>query len=120
MRALRGGIPRAFANHKTPDGAAYRAYVTAIVRQLGTLPDQAATTLREAGRLSVELNRTGQELEAATARRRRRDASRLRRQMIPMRTQLLTLERRLEELAGRRPVNPITALHDAVRKANAS
>lgn len=109
LKRFRGvGVPRAFANHKTPEGAAYRRYVTAILARLGPLPADAATTLREAGRLAVELQCMGAELEAARGRVRRRaaarrDASRLRRQMVPMRTQLLTLERRLEELAASAP-----------------
>jgi hypothetical protein len=92
-------IPRAFKNHKTPEGFAYAAYLTALMARLGPLPDDASPTLREAGRLAVELAAMGRELEAARARNRRRDVSRLRRGMVPMRTQLLTMERRLEELA---------------------
>lgn len=106
MRALssRGvRIPRAYANHKTPEGAAYRAYVAGILERLGELPADALPTLREAGRLVVELAAMGRELEAAQQRRARREISRLRRQLTPARTQLLTLERRLEELAAARP-----------------
>ena len=99
MRALAGGIPRAFKSHKTPEGHAYRLYVTAIVRRLGDLPADARPTLREVGRLSVELAALGFELEQARTRKRRREVSRLRRAMVPMRTQLVNMERRLEELA---------------------
>jgi hypothetical protein len=101
MKALAGRIPRAFKNHKTPEGAAYRDYVRALLRRLGgSLPDDARVTLREAGRLAVELQSMGRDLEAARARRRRRDVHRLRRAMVPARTQLIRLEERLEQLAA--------------------
>lgn len=83
MRALRsaiGAIPRAFANHRTPAGYAYRVYLTALVARLGSLPKAAGPTLREVGRLVVELEAMGRELEAARGRSRRRDVGRLRRQ----------------------------------------
>jgi hypothetical protein len=104
MRSLRGAIPRAFTSHKTPDGHAYRRYVMAIMQQHGwtsreTCPPACLVTLREAGRLAVELQAVGRELELARAHKRRRDVARLRRQLTPMRSQLLMLERRLEELA---------------------
>jgi hypothetical protein len=107
MRRLRGGIPRAFTSHKGADGYAYRRYCRAIVERLGELPAGAEVTLREAGRLTVELQACGRELEIARSRKRHRDAARLRKQMTPMRTQLITLEQRLEELAkGARRQNP--------------
>lgn len=104
LKRFRGvGVPRAFANHKTPEGAAYRTYVTAILARL-TLPADAMTTLREAGRLAVELQCAGAELEAERrGHKARRVIARLRRQMVTMRTQLLTMERRLEELAASAP-----------------
>jgi hypothetical protein len=103
MRALKGGIPRAFRSHKSPDGAAYGRYVRAILAQLGELPGSARPTLREAGRAAVELERLGFEQEQARTQRRRRDERRIRRQQVILRTQLLTLEKRLEELAKARP-----------------
>lgn len=111
MRRLKGGIPRAFASHKSPDGYAYRRYVTAMLERLGELPADAQVTLREAGRLVVELQAIGREIELVRAARRRRDVNRLRRQMVPMRTQLVKLEERLELLAkaGRRG-NPLARL----------
>ena len=120
MRALAGGIPRAFKSHKSPEGHAYRLHVTAIVRRLGDLPADARPTLREVGRLSVELAALGFELEQARARKRRREVSRLRRAMVPMRTQMLTLERRLEELASGRngQGDPLAAVRTAVARAN--
>lgn len=116
MRRLKsavGAIPRAFANHRTPEGHAYRVYLTGILVRLGPLPKDAAPTLREVGRLTIELDAMGRELEAARGRSRRRDVARLRRQMVPMRTQLLTLERRLEERAASRPRS--TSFADVVR-----
>jgi hypothetical protein len=85
------------------------------VQRLGPLPADASPSLREAGKLCVELEAMGRELEAARGRNRRRDVARLRRLMIPMRTQLLTLERRLEEL--RRQPKPSLAEVLAARAA---
>lgn len=123
MRALRGRIPRAYKSHKSPEGWAYREYVVALVRRCGweaAIPAEARPTLREAGRLSVELAALGFELEAARARKRRRDVSRLRRQMVPMRTQLIKLEERLEALARTRNGHgdPLAAVRQAVMQAN--
>jgi hypothetical protein len=106
MRALRctaGVIPRAFANHRTPEGHAYRAYLGAILGRLGPLPPSARPWLREAGVLSVELFRLGQALEAALSRHRQREASRYRRQAFAAREQLARIEDRLAELAAQRP-----------------
>lgn len=106
MRALRtamGAIPRAFSNHRTPEGAAYRAYLSGLLGRLGPLPPSATPTLREVGRLAVELDAMGRELEEARGRKRRREMSRLRRQMVPMRSQLVALEQRLERLAAEQP-----------------
>ena len=58
-------------------------------------------TLREAGRLAVDLNAAGYELDAARRAKRRKDVARLRRQLTSMRGQFLTLERRLEEMASK-------------------
>lgn len=114
MDALKPGgvrIPRAFADHRTAAGYAYRVYITGLLARLGSLPPDASPTLREAGRLAVELEAMGRELDAARGRptsargdskldqRARRDVARLRRQMVSMRGQLLAMERRLEELA---------------------
>ncbi len=62
MRALKPGgvaIPRAFRSHRTPDGYRYRVYVTALLARLGSLDQTALATLREAGRLAVELEAMG-------------------------------------------------------------
>lgn len=98
-------LPRAFARHNTAHGATYRRYLGAILARLGPLGPEATPTLRSVGVLAVELEVMGRELEELrTVRGRswRREVARLRRAMIPARTQLITLERRLEELAGDR------------------
>ena len=102
-RALSGGIPRAFADGRSRDARAYRRYCVSVLRRLGTLTADGLVTLREAGRLTVELEAMGRELEGARRARRRRDVARLRRLMVPARTQLMALERRLEEIAANRP-----------------
>lgn len=106
MRALRspiGVIPRGFPDHRRAEAQRYRAYCLAIQSQWGPLPAAALPTLREAGRISVELERLGTDLEQARGRNRRRDASRIRRQQTSLRSQLVTFERRIEELAAQRP-----------------
>lgn len=107
MTALKRGrgpaIPRAFKDHRTHAGRAYRAHLAALIARLGQLPADAAPTLREAGRAAVELERLGQDLETARARHRQRDAARARRAQFMLREQLVRLERRLEELAKDQP-----------------
>lgn len=101
MRALGGGILRAFKSHKTPEGAAYGAYCRAKQERLGPLGRDALPTLREAGLAVVELRRLSEELEAVRARKKRTEVRRIRREQGRLRGQLLSLERRLEELAAR-------------------
>jgi hypothetical protein len=104
MRALKGGIPRAFPDGRSHAARVYRVYVASIAEQLfGTLadvPKYAWPVAREAGRCVVELERVGVSLDEALARKRRRDSARARRQLVTLRTQLLAFERRLEELAA--------------------
>jgi hypothetical protein len=99
------GIPRAFKNHKNPDGFAYRAYVVALKKRLPGLPTHAAPTLREAGLTVVDLTRARAELEELRARRgpgkRKGQERRVRAEQRKLRVQLLMLERRLEDLAAR-------------------
>jgi hypothetical protein len=102
MRRLRtpiGAIPRAFKDHRRPDAKRYRAYCLAIQEQWGPLPAIALPTLREAGRIAVELERLGADLELARARKQRREAARIGKRQFMAREQLGRLERRLEELA---------------------
>ncbi len=101
MRRLRGGIPRAWRNHKTPEGSSYREYCRAKLegfkrRGLG-LPKDAMPTLREAGVVVIELERLHR--DAQSPRRTRLERRRLRRETGILRSQLMTLERRLEEIA---------------------
>ena len=103
MRALRGGIPRAFKSHKTPEGEAYGDYCRALLARVGTLPRSAMPTLKAAGHLVVELDRLTTDLDTARQGRRKRDQNRIRRAMVIARTQLLNVEKRLEELAKTRP-----------------
>lgn len=111
-------IPRAFKNHRSPEGRAYREYVEGILARLAPLPAVALPTLREAGRTAVELERLSADLEQARGRNRRRDAARARREQFKLREQLVRLERRLEELAPKRTVNPLRAVDLAVAEAN--
>lgn len=122
MRVLRPGgvaIPRAFRNHRSKDGHRYRAHVCAILARLGDLPADARPTLREAGRLAVELEHLAGELETARSRRRQGEMRRVRRQQFAMREQLTRLERRLEELAAGRhgTSNPLGDVQRAVAEA---
>jgi hypothetical protein len=112
IRSVYGAIPRAFRNHRTPEGYAYRTYLCGILARLGPLGPDAAPTLRAVGTLVVDLEAMGRELEDARLRKRRRDMARLRRQMVPMRTQLKTLEERLEAMAARRPSDLAAAFQE--------
>ena len=121
--ALRPGgvrIPRAFADHRTVAGHRYRAYTTAILARLGPLSADGMVTLREAGRVVVELELLSEDLEAV--RKDRRAAERIRRRQFALREQLGRLEGRLESLtAQRRPAaDPVAAVHAAVQRANGS
>jgi septal ring factor EnvC (AmiA/AmiB activator) len=110
VTALVGRIPRAFPSHRTPEGAAYGRYVRATLSRLGALPDAGRVWLKEAGRLTVALDRLHAETEAATAAsqtagRRQREKLRaqlrsLERRTARLRAALEATERRLEELAG--------------------
>jgi hypothetical protein len=114
MKALRGGISRAFRDHRTPEARRYRGYCLDFIDRVGALPRSAWPSLKAAGVAVVELDRLTLDLDVARAGRRRRDQNRIRRQMVILRTQLVTLERRLEELAAARPAESFT---EALRKA---
>lgn len=112
MRALRGGIPRAFENHRSADGYAYGRYARAKVARLGPLPADAAPWLKEAALLTIRLDRLHteeQEVRAAlrngAGRRAREQAratqARLERRAARLRASLDAAERRLEALASR-------------------
>src|SRR5436190_12480662 len=99
MRRLRtpiGAIPRAYKDHRSIAALRYREYCLAIQQQWGPLPAIALTTLREAGRAAVELERLGLDLELARARKQQKLASRIRKQQFMLREQLNRLESKLE------------------------
>jgi hypothetical protein len=100
VRRLRGGIPRTFANHRTPIGYAYRDLLLAKLERLGPLPADAKVTLREYGRLALDMQRLHLEQDRAVKRGRVTMARRIDKRLTPMRTQLAVLEARLEELAA--------------------
>ena len=83
-------------------GAAYGSYARAKLARLGSLPPDVMPTLREAGRLAIDLDLLGRRLDVAQAmkRPRRAELRRLRAEARKTRGQLLALERRLEEVAG--------------------
>jgi hypothetical protein len=114
MRRLRspiGVIPRAYPDSRKVEARRYREYCITVQEAWGPLPPIALSTLREAGRAAVELEKLGNELEAARARNRLRDARRIRRDQFALREQLQRLERRLEELgSSRRPESPMAAI----------
>ena len=111
MRALKGGIPRAFPNHRTPKGYEYGHYLRSILKDLGPLPPRVAPTLKEAGLLVIErlpelhaeervLKATLDGLRGKRLERAQRRLQRIRRDLRGARSELLSLERRLEELAS--------------------
>jgi len=104
VRRLAGGIPRALPSHRTPEGAAYGSYCRAILRRLGPLGPESMPTLKEAGRVVLELERVNRDAAAAervrNKRRRDRELARLDRRKWSLRDQLVKLERRLAELAA--------------------
>lgn len=115
MRRLKspiGVIPRGFADHRRADARRYREYCLAIQEQYGPLPAIALPSLREAGRVAVELESMAGDLQEAHKRKQRRAASRIRRQQFAHREQLARLERRLAELA---PAKRNRGLKDVVR-----
>lgn len=108
--SLRGKIPRAFGNHKTPEGRIYGAYVRALQERLGPLPASAAPLLRQAGRLLVEIQGIESDYDKARARSRQTDMRRLRRHLTGARALLLKTEERLETIAAREPRDLTAAL----------
>ncbi len=102
LRHKNGQLPRGYADHRTSEGRLYTSYLRAILDRLGPLPKSADPTLRDVGRLVVELEGMGLELAAAkSSPKRRMDVNRLRRQMVAMQKNLLKLELRLEDLASK-------------------
>jgi hypothetical protein len=103
VKALVGRIPRGLKDHRGTAGKAYTAYCRSMVERLGQLPPHAMPTLRECGRVVLELERVHGEIDTARAKsNRRREERRLRRVAASLRGQLMALERRLEEIAHAR------------------
>ncbi len=100
MDALRGRIPRALKNHKTPEGWAYGQYCRGLLARLGPLPNDARPTLREAGLVVVDLIRARENLERIQKPRFREAKRRYAREILHLRHTLLLLERRLEQRMG--------------------
>jgi hypothetical protein len=102
MSRLVGGIPRAYRDHRRKESAAYSEYVRALLDRLGPLPKSARPLLKEAGLITVDLERLRADQGRALNRNRSGEARRIDRRLLPLRTQLLTIELRLEALADRR------------------
>jgi hypothetical protein len=100
-RATVGAIPRVYRDHRTRLAQQYRSYVKAKLASLGSLPLDAHPTLREWGRVAVELDLLGQRLDHARALKKPRkiELHRLGSEARKLRVQLLMLERRLDERA---------------------
>jgi hypothetical protein len=69
-RRLRGGIPRLFRSHRTPDAYAYRGHAAALIAEMGIGPDRPALLLQvgQVAALWVVFQRATAELSAARAR----------------------------------------------------
>jgi hypothetical protein len=111
MRRLVGGIPRTLKDHRTKEAHVYKAILRAKIESLGPLPPDARVTLREYGRLVLDMQRLHEEQDRAVKRGRVTVARRIDKRLTPMRTQLVALELRLEALAGRRvDADPVAEL----------
>ena len=93
-RGLRGRIPRAFADHRTAKGHAYRREYAAIVARFPGLPPAAERWVKEAALAAVELDLAAEAQEHATPR----TAASLGHLRARLRQQLLDLEERLAAL----------------------
>src|SRR5262249_25361724 len=122
MRRLVGGLPRTYRDHRRKEAVGYRAALRAVVGRLGPPLPHARVTLREYGRLAMDLQRLHEEQDRAVARGRVTVARRIDRRLTPMRTQLLSLEARLEELAAkhREAVDPVDQVLADLRRETAA
>jgi len=103
MNALVGRIPRAFKNHKSPEGRAYSAYCRGKLARYGktTCPPDVRPTLREAGKVNAELERLSLLEEVVRAKRNRKtEGRRLRREISLLRLTFNRLDERLDLLLG--------------------
>ena len=88
------------ADHRSTVGRLYAADCRAIVARYRVGPE-GRHWVKEHGRVAVELDRVGSDIERLYLRPnpKLRDLRRLKREQRILRTQLLALERRLEELS---------------------
>src|SRR5579871_4770519 len=97
--ALRGRIPRAFVDHRTPKGYRYRREVLAIRERFPRLPSSAERWVKEAALVAVELDLAAEAQEGATPR----TAASLGQLRARLRQQLLDVEERLARLVPDAP-----------------
>jgi hypothetical protein len=114
---LVGQIPRGFADHRSRYGRIYAEYLRDLLARLGPLPPSAKPTLREVGRLAVDMYRLREEQDAAMARRRLTVARKVDRRLTPIRSQLIALEQRLEALATAQPPRDLASVVTQVHRA---
>lgn len=93
MRALAGGILRAFKNHKSPEGAAYRRYWRGWAARFGgSVPSDVREDLRQAALIAArDLPRLNADLERARGKRR----NSLERKVKSFRVSLVMFERQI-------------------------
>ena len=131
--SLKGRIPRALRNHRTPEGYRYGEYLRAKLRKLGPLDAEARPWIRECGVIMLALEALHREEQDARAlltapgvgaRRRARvriALGRFERRGMRLRAGLALVEQRLEQLASRNghaAADPLDAVRQAVAEAN--
>jgi len=95
---------RAYPNHHSREGRAYRAFAAPFIEAFGgSVPSEARTLLKLAGRLSIHIDEVEQELARARARHRRRDINRLRRTLAGMTSDLRGMMNELRAMAEAQP-----------------
>ena len=111
-RKLKGGVLRAFPDHRSKLALAYSQLVRDKQDELGTLPRSARPVLREYARLVIELDQNAIEIQKPSVRKRAMDFRRLKREIRIQRLTMLKLEQRLQQLASQQQasVDPLEAL----------
>ena len=99
-RQLKGGVLRAFPDHRSKLGITYTQLVRDKQDELGALPRSARPLLREYARLVIELDQNGVEIQNPSVRKRAMDFRRLKREIRIQRLTMLKLEQRLQQLAS--------------------
>ena len=99
-RRLKGGVLRGFVDHRTRIGRMYTELVRDKQAELGMLPRSARPILREWARVVIELDRNSIEMQKPSVRKRGTDLRRLKRETRVLRLTMLTLDKRLQQLAG--------------------